>query len=127
MTSIVFFLLSINLCYIDDGFLIIAPLPVSPPATLATIQPGAAVVDEEGNPAVQNIVLISDDRMELQMEYEMELLEGYVDQLEQMSADIARKVGSESRIMDDVTTRMDKNIIRVVLAQKKAKNAIEKG
>ena len=72
-----------------------------------------------------SLVIIPHDHVELQMEYEMELVEGFVDQLEQMSTDIQEKLTSDTEIIETVTDKMDKNIIRVVLATNKAKTILQ--
>ena len=59
------------------------------------------------------------------MEYEMELVEGFVDQLEQMSTDIQDKLTSDTEIIETVTDKMEKNMIRVVLATNKAKTMLQ--
>jgi hypothetical protein len=78
-------------------------------------QPGHAE-----NSQVASLVIIPHDRVELQMEYEIELVEGFIDQLEEMSTSIHAKLAAETESLEAVTDKLDKNMIRVVMARQKA-------
>ncbi|OWA51876.1 hypothetical protein BV898_16338 [Hypsibius exemplaris] len=96
-----------------------APPPVPLAQSRSTIRLGM----DDQKPS--SLIIIPHDHVELQMEYEMELVEGFVDQLEQMSTDIHGKLTLETEAIQSVTDKMDKNIIRVVLARHKAKALVQ--
>ncbi|OWA51877.1 hypothetical protein BV898_16338 [Hypsibius exemplaris] len=102
-----------------DNFEDMAPPPVPLAQSRSTIRLGM----DDQKPS--SLIIIPHDHVELQMEYEMELVEGFVDQLEQMSTDIHGKLTLETEAIQSVTDKMDKNIIRVVLARHKAKALVQ--
>lgn len=66
------------------------------------------------------MVLISQDYVELQMDHDMDLLDTQLDNLESISTDINSRLKTEHREIDSAADIMDRNIIRVNLARKKA-------